>query len=216
MMFDYLTGRYHLHPVLDHFTIALLFAGCAAEFLAAAALLVPGAKHYSVSGLAQRLRNSSLLLMAAGAGAAILSYFTGDSEAGRLWDSITPAAQHLLSSDEGAAQYLSHAALGRYLMYAFVWLAVWRALIEWSPRIARLRIAFLVAAAVAIGALGYQGKTGGELVYEYGVGMKNSAPAGVTTETPPDKIRPAAQAPRRPLPVRRAMLRQYRQSERLR
>jgi hypothetical protein len=84
---------------------------------------------------------------------------------------MSPAAQQILSSTDGAAQYLSHAVLGQYLMYAFLSLAVWRVLIEWSPRIARWRIAFLVAAGVAVGALLYQGKTGGELVYEQGVGI---------------------------------------------
>ncbi len=184
-MFDYLTGAYHLHPILDHFTIALLFAGCAAEFVAALALLLPGAGTGPVSKSIQILRNSSLLLMAGGAGAAILSYFTGDSEAGRLWDSIPPAAQQLLSSNDGAAQYLSHAALGRYLMYAFLVLAVWRVLIELSPRLARWRAAFLVTAAIAVMALAYQGKTGGELVYEYGVGISIPEHRGAQSDPGP-------------------------------
>jgi uncharacterized membrane protein len=176
-MFDYLTGAYHLHPILDHFTIALLFAGTAAEFLAAAALLLPGPGTGQISKSIQILRNSSLLLMAAGAAAAVLSYFTGDSEAGRVWDSITPAAQRLLSSNGGAAQYLSHAALGYYLMYAFLILGLWRILIEVSPRLARWRAVFLVMAGIAVVALAYQGKTGGELVYEYGVGIQIPQPS---------------------------------------
>jgi uncharacterized membrane protein len=43
-------------------------------------------------------------------------------------------------------------------------------MLELSSRLARTRIAFLVVAVVAAGALLYQGKTGGELVYEHGVG----------------------------------------------
>jgi len=44
-------------------------------------------------------------------------------------------------------------------------------MIELSRRIERTRIAFLLVAMVAAGALLYQGKTGGELVYEHSVGM---------------------------------------------
>lgn len=174
-MFDQLVSEYHLHPIVDHFTIALLTVGVTAELLAAAATLLShrGASWSSV--WCQNLRNTSLLLMVCGATAAVLSYFTGDSQADRLWDSMSPAAQQILLSTDGAGQYLSHAVLGHYLMYAFLILAVWRVLIEFSPRLARWRIAFLVAATVAVGALLYQGKTGGELVYEHGVGMTRAS-----------------------------------------
>src|SRR5579885_1432017 len=171
-MFDYITAQYHLHPMVDHFTIALLFAGVGAELAAALLFKQEGAGLKAI----QTLRSCSLLLMAAGALSAVLSYLTGDSEAGRLWDSIPQPARRILSADDAAAQYLSHAALGRYLMYAFLLLGLWRGLIELSPRLARWRVAFLAAAAIALAGLGYQGKTGGELVYEYGVGMKTSAP----------------------------------------
>jgi uncharacterized membrane protein len=35
-----LVSTYHLHPIVDHFTIALLTFGIAAEILAAAAILI--------------------------------------------------------------------------------------------------------------------------------------------------------------------------------
>jgi uncharacterized membrane protein len=56
-------------------------------------------------------------------------------------------------------------------MYAFLILAAWRVMLELSKRLERTRIAFLIVAMVAASALLYQGKTGGELVYEHGVGM---------------------------------------------
>jgi uncharacterized membrane protein len=59
-------------------------------------------------------------------------------------------------------------------MYAFLILAAWRVMLELSSRLERTRIAFLVVAIVAAGALLYQGKTGGELVYEHGVGVSMS------------------------------------------
>jgi uncharacterized membrane protein len=43
-------------------------------------------------------------------------------------------------------------------------------MLELSSQFERTRIAFLIVAIVAAGALLYQGKTGGELVYEHGVG----------------------------------------------
>ena len=168
-MFAQLVRTYHLHPIVDHFTISLLTFGIAAEILAAAAVLL-FRNSARVSVWAQKLQSTSLMLMIGGAAASVLSYFSGDAEADRLWDTMSPAAQQILASSNGAAAYLSHAVLGQYLMYAFLILAVWRVMLELSSRLARTRIAFLVVSVVAVGALLYQGKTGGELVYEHGVG----------------------------------------------
>jgi uncharacterized membrane protein len=170
-MFAQLVGRYHLHPIVDHFTIALLTFGIAAEILSSATVLIPRGRRGPFAVWGEKLRPTSLLLMIAGAIGSVLSYFSGDAEADRLWDSMSAAAQHILSSPDGASAYLSHAVLGQYLMYAFLILAVWRVMIELSSRIERTRVAFLVVAILAAGALLYQGKTGGELTYEHGVGM---------------------------------------------
>jgi uncharacterized membrane protein len=67
-------------------------------------------------------------------------------------------------------------------MYAFLILAGWRILIEFLPHVARWRIAFLMSAGIAVGALLYQGKTGGELVYEHGVGV-TGAPSRAQRDT---------------------------------
>jgi uncharacterized membrane protein len=169
-MFAQLVSTYHLHPIVDHFTIALLTFGIAAEILAAAAIFFSKNVAPWLSCWGEKLQSTSLMLMIGGAAASILSYFSGDAEADRLWDTMSPAAQQILASSNGAAAYLSHAVLGQYLMYAFLILAAWRVMLELSSRFARTRIAFLVVAVVAVGALLYQGKTGGELVYEHGVG----------------------------------------------
>ena len=175
-MFAQLVSRYHLHPIVDHFTIALLTFGIAAEILAAAAIFFSGNRGLWLSGWGDKLRSTSLQLMIAGAAASVLSYFSGDAEADRLWDTMSPAAQQILASSNGAHDYLSHAVLGQYLMYAFLILAVWRMMLELSSRLERTRIAFLIVALLAAGALLYQGKTGGELVYEHGVGAPLSHP----------------------------------------
>jgi uncharacterized membrane protein len=170
-MFAQLVSTYHLHPIVDHFTIALLTFGIAAEVLPAAAILLYRGRSGLVSVWSQKLRSTSLLLMVGGAVASVLSFFSGDAEADRLWDTMSPAAQQILSPSNGTPDYLSHAVLGHYLMYAFLILAAWRVLLELSSRLERTRVAFLIVAMVAAGALLYQGKTGGELVYEHGVGM---------------------------------------------
>jgi uncharacterized membrane protein len=169
-MFAQLVSRYHLHPIVDHFTIALLTFGIAAEVLPAAAILLSRGRSGLVSVWSQKLLSTSLLLIVGGAVASVLSYFTGDAEADRLWDTMSPAAQQILSPSNGTPDYLSHAVLGHYLMYAFLILAAWRVMLELSSRLERTRVAFLIVAMVAAGALLYQSKTGGELVYEHGVG----------------------------------------------
>jgi uncharacterized membrane protein len=170
-----LVSTYHLHPVVDHFTIALLTFGIAAEILSSATVLISRGRRGRFAVWGEKLRSTSLLLMIAGAMGSVLSYFSGDAEADRLWDSMSAAAQHILASPDGASAYLSHAVLGQYLMYAFLILAVWRLMIELSSRVERTRVAFLVIAILAAGALLYQGKTGGELTYEHGVGIARTS-----------------------------------------
>ena len=184
-MFAHLVSTYHLHPIVDHFTIALLTFGIAAEIFAAAAILLSRDRVNSVSAWSQKLRSTSLLLMIGGAVASVLSYFTGDEEADRLWDTMSPAAQEILLSTNGP-DYLSHAILGHRLMYAFLILAAWRVMLELSKRLERTRIAFLIVAIVAAGALLYQGKTGGELVYEHGVGMARGTVNAQQIGQPPE------------------------------
>lgn len=172
-MFAQLVSTYHLHPIVDHFTIALLTFGIAAEVLSAPAILLSRTGARFASTWSERLRSVSLLLMTAGAAASVMSYLTGDAEADRLWDTMSATAQQILVSSNGS--YLSHALLGQYLMYAFLILAAWRVMLELSNRLERTRIAFLIVAIVAAGALLYQGRTGGELVYEHSVGTSNAA-----------------------------------------
>src|SRR6202035_2308152 len=158
LMFAQLVKTYHLHPIVDHFTIALLTFGIAAELLSAAAILFSRGRAGFLSVWGLKLRSTSLLLMIAGAAAGVLSYFSGDAEADRLWDTISPAAQQILLSSNGPA-YLSHAVLGQRLMYAFLILAAWRVMLELSSRLQRTRIAFLVVAIIAAGGLLYHGQS---------------------------------------------------------
>jgi uncharacterized membrane protein len=96
--------------------------------------------------------------------------------------------QQILLSSNGP-DYLSHAVLGQRLMYAFLILAAWRVMLELSNHLRRTRVVFLFAAMVAAGALLYQGKTGGELVYEHGVGMAPMTGNAAQIGQPPEDER---------------------------
>jgi hypothetical protein len=100
----------------------------------------------------------ALVLLIPGAISAIFSRLTGEIEAERLWDTISPAAQEILFSDTDPEAFLSHAVLGTYLMYAFVALAAWRVLLEIWTKLKRTQPVYLVVAMLAIVALLYQSR----------------------------------------------------------
>jgi uncharacterized membrane protein len=165
--------KYHLHPIVDHFTIALLSVGVLADG-SGYALGRWSRGHGRIEGLGSRLRGAALVLLIPGAMSAIFSRLTGEPEAERIWDALSPAAQRLLYSNSGSAGLLSHAVLGTHLVYAFLVLAAWRLLLEFGQRLEWTRPAYIAIALVALIGLGYQGMTGGELVYDHGVGAIHS------------------------------------------
>jgi uncharacterized membrane protein len=171
---ELLIAKYHLHPIIDHFTIALLAVGVLADVVGYVIAAVCGDRSPRIKGLSDRMSGAALVLLIPGAISAILSRLTGESEAERLWDTISPAAQGVLFSDTGSGRFLSHAVLGTYLMYAFVALAAWRVLLEIWTTLKRMQLVYLMIAVLAVCALLYQGKTGGELVYDHAVGMAHA------------------------------------------
>ena len=171
---EILIAKYHLHPIIDHFTIALLGMGVLADVAGYVIARLFGNRSSRAKGLGDRLNGAALVLLIPGAISAILSRITGESEAARVWDTISPVAQQILLSDTGSATFLSHAVLGTYVMYAFVALAAWRVLLEIWTKLKRTQLVYLVFAMVALSALLYQGKTGGELVYDHAVGTTHA------------------------------------------
>ena len=150
VLMESLIAKYHLHPIIDHFTIGLLAMAVLADMAgyAIAALLrnrVPCAIN-----LGARLRGAAILLLLPGAISAVFSRLTGESEAERVWDTISPAAQQVLFSDNGATAFLSHAVLGTYLMYAFITLAAWRLLLNTWSKVQRTQPIYLLVAIVAL------------------------------------------------------------------
>ncbi|HEY2664683.1 MAG TPA: DUF2231 domain-containing protein [Candidatus Binataceae bacterium] len=156
-----------LHPLADHFTIAILTVAILSDL---AARLAP-----------QRLwiRKMALTLTIIGAAAAAASFLTGDAETDRVWDMLSPAAKDFFGPKGSIAKYFGHGALGYELMIAFGVLALWRILIGAFSFMEATHSIYLLFALVALGFLLYQGKTGAELVYKYQVGTGPEEPGPV-------------------------------------
>jgi uncharacterized membrane protein len=152
---------YQLHPVVDHFSVALLFVAVLVDLFAGS------------SPTRIWLRYTAALLMILGALAAGGSFVTGDMEADRIWNALGQPAKDVLKT---------HAMLGTYLAIAFGVLALWRLLIQLFGFMAGSRAIYLIVAIVAIVVLGYSAHLGGVLVYDYGAGTALMAAAPVPAE----------------------------------
>jgi uncharacterized membrane protein len=152
---------YQLHPMVDHFSVGLLFAAVLLDLVASAA--------------SNRiwLRYTALTLLVLGAIAAGGSFFTGDMEADRIWNALGQPARDVLKR---------HAQLGEYLAITFGILALWRILIEAFAFMAGSRAIYLIVAILAAATLGYSAHLGGVLVYDYGAGTALMAAAPVPSE----------------------------------
>jgi uncharacterized membrane protein len=167
---------WQLHPVVDHFTVALVIVGILVDLLG--------------SAMQSRTwpRTTALTLMVAGAAAAWGSQLSGGWEAERVWDNVKGPALDVLKR---------HAFLGNWLPWAILVLALWRLGIQIVGFIAGTRPIYLLIAVIAGGVLLYQGHLGGELVYDYGVGT-----AMMQTTTPTEAAKPSPTAsPAEPSPI---------------
>ncbi len=174
--FEKLLGAMQLHPVADHYTVALLTVAVIIDLVA------------SLFPMRGWIRNMALTLTVLGALAAAASYATGDMETDRIWDMMSPQAQQYF---KGNIHFLGHGALGYELMIVFAVLALWRLLTAMLSFMQESRSLYLLAAVIALGFLIYQGHTGGELVYRYGVGTGPMASGATPAPTPaPEEAAP--------------------------
>src|SRR5215469_15815368 len=150
-----------LHPVVDHFSVALLIVAVLIDLVASAA------------PTRLWLRYTALTLIILGALSAGASYATGDMEADRLWNALGQPAREVLHR---------HAELGEFLAIGFGVLAMWRILLQAFGFMAGTRWLYLIIAIVGICTLGYSAHLGGELVYDYGAGTALMAAAPVPSE----------------------------------
>jgi len=165
---------YQLHPVVDHFSVALLFVAVLIDLVASAA---PNRIW---------LRYTALTLMILGALAAGGSFATGDMEADRIWKALGQPAREVLKR---------HSELGEYLAITFGILALWRILIQAFGFMAGSRAIYLIVAVLAIATLGYSAHLGGELVYDYGAGTALMASAPVPSEAASPASAPTSSGP---------------------
>jgi uncharacterized membrane protein len=188
-----LLSNLQLHPVADHFTIALITIAILADILAS---IIPARTW---------IRHMALTLMVLGAIAAAASYATGDIEVDRVWKMMSPAAREYFKGTSAAL--VGHGRLGYYLMFVFGLLALWRILLALFAFMAPSRPAYLIVGIVSVIVLLYQGHTGGELVYEYGVGTgameAGASPQALpaTVHGPSMRAAPAASAAAAPIPT---------------
>jgi uncharacterized membrane protein len=167
----YLSGM-QLHPVVDHFSVALLMTAVLFDLLA------------SLASTRMWLRYAAVLLMILGALSAGASFFTGDMEADRIWNALGPGAKEVLKR---------HAELGEYLAITFGVLALWRLMIETLGFMAGSRMIYLIVALVAVVVLGYSAHLGGVLVYDFGAGTALMGSAAVPNEAASPASVPSAE-----------------------
>ncbi len=144
--------KWHIHPVADHFTVAILILAILTDLFA------------TMFSTRLWLRYMALALMVVGTAAAWASNVTGGWEADRVWKAVQAA---------GGPAYDTlhrHAQLGDWLPWVFLVLAIWRVGIQLFGFMAGMRGLYLLFAILAAIAISYQGYLGGELVYEYGIG----------------------------------------------
>ena len=163
-----------LHPVVDHFSVALLFVAVLIDLVASAA------------PTRIWLRYSAVMLMILGAIAAGASFATGDMEADRIWNALGQPAREVLHR---------HGQLGEYLAITFGILAVWRILIQSFGFMAGSRAIYLIVAILAVVTLGYQAHLGGVLVYDYGAGTALMASEPVPSEAASPAAEPSSAGP---------------------
>ena len=149
---------YQLHPVVDHFSVALLFVAVLIDLFAGGRIW---------------LRYTAVLLMILGALAAGGSYLTGDMEADRIWNALGQPAREVLHR---------HAQLGDV---SRDWL---RRIRRMATLDSGVRLHGRVAPDLSHcrhpcdRTLGYQAHLGGVLVYDYGAGTALMASAPVPSE----------------------------------
>jgi uncharacterized membrane protein len=169
--------KWHIHPAIDHFTVALLIVAVAADLIA------------SMFSTRLWLRYAALALMIAGTAAAWGSNVSGGWEADRIWNAVKAVG------GPGYAVLQRHAWLGDWLPWVFLVLAVWRLGVQLFGFMAGTRSLYLLVAVPAVIVLSYQGYLGGKMVYDYGVGTALFAAAPPTPSPQAEATGPATPLP---------------------
>lgn len=170
--------QWHIHPFVDHFTVAILILAVVTDLLA------------SLFSTRLWLRYAALAMIIVAAGAAWGSSVTGGWEADKVWKAVKA------NGGPAFAILQRHAELGEDILpWAVLVLAVWRIGIQFLGFMAGSRALYLLLAVLALIAVSYQGYLGGEMVYDYGVGTAlfpagTPSPSPAAVETPSGPVTP--------------------------
>jgi len=169
--------KWHIHPAVDHFTVAILIVAVLADLFA------------SMFSTRLWLRYAALALIIAGTAAAWGSQLTGGWEADRVWRGVQAAG------GPAYAILQRHAQLGDYLPWVFLVLAIWRLGVQLFGFMAVSRGLYLLFAVLAAIVIAYQGYLGGELVYQYGIGTALFGAESSLLSPQPEATGPATPIP---------------------
>jgi uncharacterized membrane protein len=176
--------QWHIHPVVDHFTVAILILAVVTDLVA------------SLFSTRLWLRYAALALIIVAAGAAWGSSVTGGWEADKVWKAVKASGGPAFSTLQ------RHAWLGDDILpWVVTGLAVWRIGVQALGFIASSRPLYLLVAIAALALVSYQGYLGGELVYDYGVGTAifaggaQASPAATQTPSGPPTAIPTVYVP---------------------
>lgn len=137
-----------LHPPVVHFAIALTMTGVIFEILG-----------FILNK--ESLKHAGFWTFILGVIAVWGAMLTGNKAEESIEDFLTEDAKNILET---------HEQLGEILPYIFTVLGGLR-LYLWFKENKKLYYIFLIAGIISIGFIGYQGKLGGTLVYEYLIKM---------------------------------------------
>lgn len=139
-----------LHPPIVHFAIALVIISIISDFL-------------GITLKKESLKNTGFWTLMFGAVAVVLAFITGHQ-----------AEEVVEKSIEGTVAYKileNHEFIGTLTLISVLILAGFRFILNKVSDI-RLMGIYLIVGFIVMAIVGLQGRIGGKLVYEYGVGVK--------------------------------------------
>ena len=137
-----------LHPAVDHFVIAIPVVVLLLEL-------------YNLVVKRSSISVFSLLLLLLAVGFTFGAYITGVTDGKEAYDMLSP---------EGQGDLKAHKLLGTYILFMSAFVVIVK-LLAMALRSALFRALFIVILLGYIAVLFFQGKEGGELVYEHGANV---------------------------------------------
>ena len=139
-----------LHPPIVHFAIALTITGVIFDLLGFVLKK-------------ESLKHAGFWTFVIGVLAVWGAMFSGEA--------AEEAVEKFIERTKIEKVFEPHEELGKFLPWIFTGLGLFRIYLYMKESV-KLLITYLVLAFIGIGLIGYQGRLGGKLVYEYGVGVK--------------------------------------------